>query len=79
MLLSAFRYGWSFSLIVFGFHLLLLGYLVYRSAYMPKVLGALLSLVGVAWILSQLRPYLYPNANLGWIPLVGIGELALPL
>ena len=79
LLLSTFRFGWSFSLIVFGFHLVLLGYLVYRAGYMPKILGAVLSVVGIAWIVYELRPYLYPSANLGWIPLVGIGELALPL
>jgi hypothetical protein len=79
MLISSFRFGWSFSLIVFGFHLILLGYLVYRSRYMPKILGTVLSLVGVSWIVYELRPYLYPAASLGWIPLVGIGELLLPL
>ncbi len=78
-LLATFRYGWTFSLIVFGFHLVLLGYLVYRSGYMPKVLGAVLSLVGIGWIVYELRPYLYPTANLGWIPLAGAAELLLPL
>lgn len=79
MLISTFRFGWSFSLIVFGFHLMLLGYLIYRSGYMPKVLGAVVSVVGIGWIVYELRPYLYPTANLEWISIIAVGELLLPL
>ncbi len=77
--LATFRYGWPFSLIVFGCHLALLGYLIYRSGYMPKILGALIGLLGFAWIVYELRPYLYPGVNLGWIPLAAFIELLLPL
>jgi hypothetical protein len=86
LLLESFRYGWAFSLIVFGIHLLLLGYLIYRAAYVlygssliPKILGVLLALDGVGWMVSGLRPYLYPNANLGWFFVVSFAELLLPL
>jgi len=35
---------WSLGLIVFGIHILLVGYLIFRSDYIPKFLGALLLL-----------------------------------
>jgi hypothetical protein len=38
--------------LIFGFHLLLLGYLVYRSGFWPRVLGILL-LIGAAGYLLQ--------------------------
>lgn len=79
LLLASFRYGWAFSLIVFGVHLALAGYLIYRSGYMPKILGVLIGLMGIGWIVYELRPYLYPEANVGWIPLAGFVELLLPL
>src|SRR6516225_9448265 len=41
LLLNSYRYDWSMSLIIFGIHLGLLGYLIYRSRYIPKILGIL--------------------------------------
>lgn len=38
--------------LIFGFHLLLLGYLVYRSGFMPRILGILL-IIGAAGYLAQ--------------------------
>lgn len=32
-----FSQGWEFGLIVFGFHLLLLGYLILKAGYMRKI------------------------------------------
>src|SRR5271170_6639106 len=36
LLLHSFRYDWSFALLIFGIHLVLLGYLIYRSGYIPR-------------------------------------------
>jgi hypothetical protein len=79
LLLNSFRYDSSISLVIFGIHLGLLGYLTYRSRYIPKILGILLVFVGFSWVIYSLRPYLYPNANLGFIPITGFGELIFPL
>lgn len=38
--------------LIFGFHLLLLGYLVYRSGFLPRILGILL-LIGAVGYLAQ--------------------------
>ena len=79
LLLSSFRYDFSMGLVIFGVHLVLLGYLVFRSGYIPKVLGLVLVFVGTGNRPPSLSPYLYPNAPLGFIPLMGAGELLLPL
>lgn len=79
LLLNSFRYDWSMGLLIFGIHLCLLGYLIHRSSYIPKILGLLLFIVGLSWEISSLRPYLYPNANLGFIWNIGFGELIFPL
>ena len=42
LLLQSFRYDWSISLIIFGIHLVLLGYLVCRSGYIHWIIGILL-------------------------------------
>lgn len=63
----AFRYDFAASIRVFAFHLLLIGGLIFRSTYMPKWLGALLVIDGGAWLVNDLKPYLYPTANLGFL------------
>lgn len=79
LLLNAYRYDWSMSLVIFGIHLGLLGYLIYRSGYIPKIIGILLVIDGLGWLIDRLRPYLYPNAHLGFISITFFGELIFML
>lgn len=78
LLLNSYRYDWTFSLIVFGIHLALLGYLIYRSGYIPWIIGILFVLDGLVWIVNPLQPYLYPNAHLGFLFPISFVELILP-
>jgi hypothetical protein len=76
LLLNSFQYEWGMGLGLFGIYLGLLGYLVYRSGYIPRILGILLAIAGLGWVIDTLRPYLYPNVDLGFIMIVAsVGEL----
>jgi hypothetical protein len=79
LLLGSFRYDWSMSLIIFGIHLVLLGCLIYRSGYIPKILGILLVIDGLGWEIDSLQPYFYPNAHLGFLFITFLGELVFML
>jgi Domain of unknown function (DUF4386) len=79
LLLNSFRYEWSMSLVIFGIHLGLLGYLIYRSGYIPRIIGILLAINGLGWLIDSLRPYLYPNTHLGFISITWFGELIFML
>ncbi|HYL28230.1 MAG TPA: DUF4386 domain-containing protein [Candidatus Nitrosotalea sp.] len=82
LLLHTFRYEYAFVLIIFGLHLCLLGYLMIRSGYtgwISKAVGVLLVIPGIGWIVYQLSPYLYPNANLDWLFYTFFGELVFML
>jgi Domain of unknown function (DUF4386) len=72
-------FGYSLNLALFGLHLVLLGYLIYTSGYIPRLLGVVLVVVGASWVTNTLRPFLFPSAPLRFLPVVGIGELLLPL
>ncbi len=76
--LSAFRAGWSFAYVFFGIHLLLLGYLVFKSNYIPKIMGVLLMLAGAGWLLDNVRPLLFPGFHINFVFIItaGLGELA---
>jgi hypothetical protein len=75
LLLNSFQYEWGMGLVLFGIHLGLLGYLVYRSDYIPRILGILLAIAGLGWVIDSLRPYLYPNVDLGFVMIASVGEL----
>ncbi|MGA2570617.1 MAG: DUF4386 domain-containing protein [Terracidiphilus sp.] len=40
----------NIALVFHGFYCLLTGYLVFRSAFQPRILGALMALAGLAWL-----------------------------
>jgi hypothetical protein len=73
ILLNAFRHDWYFGLLFFGIHLGLLGYLVFRSGYIPRILGLLLIIAGLGYLITTLKPYLFPNFNsdIAWFTFYG--------
>jgi hypothetical protein len=79
LLLNSYRWDWSISLIIFGIHLGLLGCLIYRSGYIPKVVGILLVIDGLIWVVNPLQPYLFPNARLKFLFPISFVELILPV
>ncbi|MDQ1771608.1 DUF4386 domain-containing protein [Labilibaculum euxinus] len=76
-LLGFFEQIWSFGLILFGLHLIGLGYLSIKSTHVPNVLGYLLYLGGV--IYSEIN--IVKNSSLLDVQTVQIlvNELALPM
>jgi hypothetical protein len=70
-------YHFGFSLFLFGLHLVLLGWLVFRSKYVPKALGIVLAVVGASWIATRLRGWFFPSVDLGFVNHLGWGELTL--
>jgi hypothetical protein len=77
--INAFRSHWYFGLIFFGIHLGLLGYLVFRSNYIPKILGVLLIVAGLGYLLTNLKPFLFPQLNLDFAEYTFYGELIFML
>jgi hypothetical protein len=77
--LIAFRSGWSFGILFFGIHLVLLGYLVLRSHYIPRILGVLLLIGGLGYLITTLGPFLFPNINLHVARFTFYGELIFML
>jgi hypothetical protein len=43
-------WGANVALIFHGLYCLLIGYLVFRSTFLPRILGALMAIGGVAWL-----------------------------
>jgi len=77
--LRAFKNHWYFGLIFFGIHLVLLGYLVYKSKYIPRILGVILIITGAGYLLTSVRPFLFPNVNIDFAQFTFYGELIFML
>ncbi len=75
LFLNAFNDVWALGLIVFGFHLVTLGYLVFKSNYIPKVLGVLLILAGFSYLIDYFGKFLVPNFDVPISMVLGWGEL----
>jgi hypothetical protein len=50
--IQAFSDIWHAGLLLFGLHLLLIGYLAFRSGYVPKLLGVLLVIDGASYVVD---------------------------
>src|SRR5437868_9027149 len=78
MLLKLNARAYDIGLVVFGFWCVLIGYLIFRSAFMPRIIGALEVLAGVGYLTLLWQPLahsLYPY-NLA---LAGPVEISLML
>lgn len=76
-LLNLFKQGWEFGLIIFGFHLLLLGYLVIKAGYMRKILGALILLASLGYIIDGFGKLLIADYSITVSMFTFIGEVIL--
>jgi hypothetical protein len=84
--LTAHNTGFTLTLIFFGLHLLLLGYLVIRSSFLPALIGLLVMIAGAGYVADGFNEILalnyggVPNAALFIVlapALVGEGSLML--
>lgn len=76
--------SYAIGLVFFGFSCLALGYLIFRSAYLPKAIGVLLAVAGACYLLNSFTRFLYPAAgaalfNAGILLPCFVAELALAL
>lgn len=61
LLLETHGFGYLVGLVFFGFHCLVLGYLVYRSGYVPRLLGVLLVVAGLGYLVDGFGRTLLAN------------------
>jgi hypothetical protein len=59
--LAAFNHTWLIGLIFFGFHLLLLGFLIIKSGYIPQILGVLLIIAAFGYLIDSFANFLLSN------------------
>ena len=75
--------GYNISLLLFAFYFPSIGYLVYRSKFLPRALGLLYTLAGVGYLANSLAYFLYTPLAAHLFPYVllpaFIGEVSMSL
>jgi len=77
--------GVNIALVFHGFYCMLIGYLIFRSIFLPRVLGVLMAFAGLAWLtflsnplVNYLSPYNLASGLLGdvsvflWLLVIGV-------
>ena len=76
---DAFDDLWMAGLILFGIHLALIGYLAYRSGYVPKLLGVLLLIAGAGYVFDSIASTVLASPPGSVATVTFLGEFLLAL
>jgi hypothetical protein len=81
--IKAHGFGFAIGLIFFGFACLVRGYLIFRSMYLPKVIGLLVAIAGLSYLTNSFALLLAPSFAAAIFPGVllpaFVGELSFCL
>ena len=61
LFLNGHNYGFLIGLFFFSFHLFVLSYFVFKSGYIPRILGVLLIIASFGYLIVSSGPILLPN------------------
>ena len=82
LFLNAYSYGFTIGIIFFTLHVFLLGYLIFKSGYFPRILGVLFIIASIGYLIDSFSFVLLPNYKTGPVYLalpIAIAEIAFPL
>jgi len=79
MFLEFHKYGINIASIFWGLWLFPMGYLVFKSGYLPKFLGVLLIVIGLGYLIDFVTFSLFPNFHFMVGTFTGFLEILLPL
>lgn len=77
MSVNAFNDGYHAALAIFGLHLLVLGYLVFKSGYIPRALGILLMIASLGYLIDSFGGSLSTGYNANVAQFTFVGEVLL--
>jgi Domain of unknown function (DUF4386) len=52
--------GLNICMVFFGFYCILIGYLIFRSTFLPRIIGVLLVIAGICYLINSFTTFLAP-------------------
>ena len=75
--------SFNIALVFFGFYCLSIGYVVFRSTFLPRVVGVLMAIGGLCYLTNSFANFLSPSFAARLFPYIqlpsGVAELSLTL
>ena len=75
--------GYGISLLLFAFYFPVIGFLVYKSDFLPRTLGVLYAIAGLGYLMNSLAMFLFPYLHPYLFPYVllpaFVGEVSMSL
>ena len=78
MFLKLNTYAFEIDLVFFGFWCILTGYLIFRSTFLPRILGVLVAISGLGWV-TYLYPPLAHHLGTFTVAASALGEIPMEL
>lgn len=75
--ITSFQHIWNVGLILFALHLVLIGYLAFRSSYVPKFVGVVVFICGLGYLLDSFGNVLVENFSAPVTGFTFLGEVVL--
>jgi len=79
LFLDIYQHGFSIAHIFWGLWLFPLGYLVFKSGFLPKVIGVLLIIAGLGYLVDFTLFFLFPDITVTISEFTFVGEVLLIL
>ncbi len=80
--IQLFEHGFAICLVFFGFDCFAMAYLIYKSTFLPRIIGVLLAIEGVGYLVNSFTLFLAPALQPRIFPyfaITAIAEIALCL
>jgi hypothetical protein len=77
--ITTFTNIWDAGLVLFGFNLFALAYLAYKSGYVPKLIGILLTIAGFGYVFDTIARVLVRGSSSDVSAITGMGEFVFAL
>ena len=80
--IQLFEHGFAIALVFFGFDCFAMAYLIYKSTFLPRIIGVLLAIEGVGYLVNSFAMFLAPTLQPRIFPYfaaTAIAEVALCL
>lgn len=59
--LNVYMQASNIVMVAFGFHVILVGYLIFRSTFLPRFLGVWLAIAGICYLINSFANFLAPS------------------